>query len=545
MGFISSTMHCIPPYYNKTPTLLSPLAAQPLAERQSISLFPMEVLIYSFRRQCHWSVTRHIIFLCKEPSTRRAMSWEERSSRKRKWCSYLLETLFSLFSRYLIVDWERSNFSLSQCLFVENTPTKVLAINPPSATSSSNAATPKSSSSNKKTIGIAVGISIPVVFVAGTLAFCLIVRRRKPSKAVGPKSDHSVEVQPIPSSPPVNSKELDAEKTAIHELSGSHQHRQHGQTSSMAQVPSWALQHGDRSQGVEFIANQGGPGLSPSEPLLDSVHEMHGSQTTPYELAAENRIEMPGSPVTRKVSSGGASSPKRRSRRFFRFSSRRSSTQGSVPTPGSPASAAGGQTTTTSNRQSMTNSPPQESELLSPISSIVEGETAGPASLNTALIRGFSQSSRSSRRAPSVPQERLDGDTGVIWVHLPSPREVGLGLHLPNAFESKRSNGAFFANERHTRSAQYHASPKGHMGKGRGGGEFVMRRSSRTQPHTIHTHTDILALTFLHLAGQISLAQFLLRAQPTHPSTIFISIKNFLAKSAFSAKFLFTRLTLI
>lgn len=446
------------------------------------------------------------------------MSWEERSSRKRKWCSYPLETRFSLFSRYLIVDWERSYFSLSQCLFVENAPTNVLPTNPPPATSSSNAASPKPSSSNKRTIKIVVGIAIPVVFVAGILAFCLYLRRKKPSKAVEPEP-----VQPIPSSPPVDSRELDAEKTAIHELSG-HRPGQHGRASSLAQVPP---QYVDRSQGVEFIANQGGPGLSPSEPLLDSVHEVHGSQTTPYELSAENRSEMSGSPVTRKASSGGASSLRRRSRSFFGLSSRRSSAQGSVPTPGSPASVAGGQTTTTSNRQSMTNSPPQESELYSPISSIVEGETSGPAGLNTALIRGFSQSSRSSRRTPKVPQERPDDDTGAIWVHLPSPREVGLELRSPNAFERKRSNEAFFTNERYTRSAQYHASPKGHMRKGRGRvGEIVMRRSSRTQPHTTHTYTSTLALTFLHLVGQISLALFLPKNQPPHPPYTFISIRT-------------------
>lgn len=248
-----------------------------------------------------------------------------------------------------------------------------------------------------------MGIAIPVVFVAGILAVCLFRRRKTPSKAVKPESVHSAEPQPIPSSPPVDPKELDAEKNAIYELSG-HRPGQDGQASSLTQVPLWALQHADRSQGAESIANQGGPGLSPSEPLLDSVHEMHGSQTTPYELSAENRVEMPSSPVTRKVSSGGASSLKRRSRSFFGFSSRRSSAQGSVPTPASPASVAGGQTTTTSNPQSMTNSPPQESELFSPISSIVEGETTGPAGLNTALIRGYSQSSRSSRRTPNALQ---------------------------------------------------------------------------------------------------------------------------------------------
>lgn len=322
-------------------------------------------------------------------------------------------TSFSLLSRYLIVDWERSNFSLSQCLFVENAQATLVPINTPSATSSSNAGTPKSPSSNKKTVGIAVGVPIAVILVS-ILVLCFFLRRKKRSKAEGSKSVDSVQVQPIPSSPPVDSEELDAEKTAIHELSGSDRHGQHGQASSLTHVPPWAPENGDRSQGVESIANQGGLGISPSEPLLDSVHEVQGSQTTPYELPANTRSEMPGAPVTRKASSGGASSLNRHSRSFFGFGSRRSSTQGPIPTPGSPASAGGVQTTTTTNRQSMTASPPQEGDLFSPISPIVEGETAGPAGLNAALIGDFSQSSRSSRRTPKVTQERPDDDRGLI-----------------------------------------------------------------------------------------------------------------------------------
>ena len=95
-----------------------------------------------------------------------------------------------------------------------------------------------------------------------------------------------------------------------------------------------------------------------------------------------------------------------------------------------------------------------------------------------------------------------------------------IGVAFANALERKRINGAFFANERYTRSAQYHASPKGHMGNGRGGGGKSSYDAHHARSRTPQTHTNILALTFLHLAGQIPLALFLLRAQPTHPSYV-------------------------
>lgn len=116
-----------------------------------------------------------------------------------------------------------------------------------------------------------------------------------------------------------------------------------------------------------------------------------------------------------------------------------------------------------------------------------------------------------------------------------------IGVAFVKRIRKKWSNGAFFTNERYTRSVQYHASPKGHIrkGEGAGWGEFVMRRSSRTQPHSTHTYTNTLALTFLHLAGQISLALFLPRAQPPHPPYICISIRTASPKSAFFRKIVF------
>lgn len=64
---------------------------------------------------------------------------------------------------YLTVDWERQNFSISECVFPENMQQNLVAIQSPSATTSSGG------SSTGKTVGIAVGVIVGVLVIAAAV----------------------------------------------------------------------------------------------------------------------------------------------------------------------------------------------------------------------------------------------------------------------------------------------------------------------------------------------------------------------------------------
>lgn len=83
---------------------------------------------------------------------------------------------------YLTVDWERGNFSVSQCLFDPSmTQEKLIAIKSINATSISE---DQGNSSTGKTIGIGVGVSVPIVLLAGAVAAFIILRKRKRRRQV-------------------------------------------------------------------------------------------------------------------------------------------------------------------------------------------------------------------------------------------------------------------------------------------------------------------------------------------------------------------------
>ena len=64
---------------------------------------------------------------------------------------------------YLTVDWERQNFSISECVFPENLQQNLVAIQSPSDMTSSGG------SSTGKTVGIAVGVVVGVLFIAAAI----------------------------------------------------------------------------------------------------------------------------------------------------------------------------------------------------------------------------------------------------------------------------------------------------------------------------------------------------------------------------------------
>ena len=68
---------------------------------------------------------------------------------------------------YLTVDWERQNFSISECLFAENMQQNLLAIQSPSDKTNSGG------SSTGKTVGIAVGVVVGVLIIVAVIGAIL------------------------------------------------------------------------------------------------------------------------------------------------------------------------------------------------------------------------------------------------------------------------------------------------------------------------------------------------------------------------------------
>ncbi|MCJ1290819.1 hypothetical protein MMC34_002361 [Xylographa carneopallida] len=190
---------------------------------------------------------------------------------------------------YLIVDWERGNFSLSQCIWPENLGSNLVIILPPpnSTLSPSQPGTaPTTSESGSNTIGIAVGVAIGVLFVVSMVALFFVMRRRKSRKSRGftarkVELDNDTE-RPryeVPGSQPLKS---DAESIQL-----------------LTRPPSFT----DKGTHPAFAANpatvivselKGDDQQSPSGSAYIQ-HEMYGSSFAPVELPAADRQELLGS----------------------------------------------------------------------------------------------------------------------------------------------------------------------------------------------------------------------------------------------------------
>lgn len=201
---------------------------------------------------------------------------------------------------YLIVDWERGNFSLSQCLFKEDSPQRLVAIASASRSSDRSTINNSSSFSNGQKIGVGVGVSLGVI-VAGILIFFFLRRRNRPKKH---KEIEKPEDDPVELPRPTQEKaELNADnENAIHEKGDYENKQRREQPKVLASPRSWDANDETVAGGTlagELSADQANQGLSPSEPLLGQVHELQdraGSPANPHELSTETRSELPGLP---------------------------------------------------------------------------------------------------------------------------------------------------------------------------------------------------------------------------------------------------------
>lgn len=87
---------------------------------------------------------------------------------------------------YVIADYDRSNFSVSQALFPQNTPAQIKAIYPPGQDTASSSSSSSTGLGGGAIAGIVVGAVVGVALIAAAVFF--LVRRRRVQKRAAAKS---------------------------------------------------------------------------------------------------------------------------------------------------------------------------------------------------------------------------------------------------------------------------------------------------------------------------------------------------------------------
>ena len=245
-----------------------------------------------------------------------SIPWEELSYRKRK------SSCFSNFKvrshsmiRYLIVDWERNNFSLSQCVFNENAAEQIVAIQSVNASSNGTTSGPvkPSSSNHGEIIGIAVGVALVIVFLASGSVTFLVLQKRKKARAAANATKTENDTEDTNYQGLGNKAELDTDQDhSRFEMNGDGPMNPGGPETPPTWIDEKAIFPGDRSDVVELTGNgQDVPELPGQKGFLRPVHEMYdeSAATAPVELPADMPTELQGSTPSLASPSSAASSP--------------------------------------------------------------------------------------------------------------------------------------------------------------------------------------------------------------------------------------------
>ena len=191
--------------------------------------------------------------------------------------------------RYLIVDWERGNFSLSQCIWPDNLGSNLVTISPPTNSTSAPSqpsTAPTTSGSGSNTIGIAVGVALGVLFVVSAIAFVFVIRRRKSRKLAG-FTARKVELDNDTERPRyeiAGSQPLKSDAESIQLLTRPPSFTDKGAHPAFATNPAT----------ISILELKGDNQQSPSGSTY-ARHEMYGSSFAPVELPAADCQELLGS----------------------------------------------------------------------------------------------------------------------------------------------------------------------------------------------------------------------------------------------------------
>ena len=340
---------------------------------------------------------------------------------------------------YLIVDWERGNFSVSQCLFdPNNLQEKLLPINSVNVSSNSTSISHHSSTNTGEIIGIAVGVAMVIVLlIIGAIIFFVRKKRKQRQQADATKpeieDDESVKIRQG-----FAKAELDADiGHARYEMGESND--DHARNAPAGWVEEKARHPGQHAElmGDKMLPELTAGGVAASElssqkGFAGPYHEMYDPSAPPVELPADMPRELPASSPSLSNSDSSSSSPIFRtvnmspiqrsagSSPFHRssgntspvnnqtgltFQSRSSTTRSSRSRPSAPFQDIDSSRGPSTPSKSGTSSP-REHEPFSPISPIGNGEDGSDNGALFSLFRSLEQSKHSAAKSSSKQRRR-------------------------------------------------------------------------------------------------------------------------------------------
>ncbi|KAI4234105.1 MAG: hypothetical protein L6R40_006870 [Gallowayella cf. fulva] len=201
---------------------------------------------------------------------------------------------------YLIVDWERSNFSISQCLFdPDHSQEKLISIKPVNGSSSDTNA--DTGTRTGRTIGIAVGIAVAVVLFVAAFSAYYIIRKRKRRRQTGGITAKSADDESEKIRQGFAKAELDTELDhALYEMGDPNiDPPTKAPTNGDVKHPAFHAELvGDRMT-AEMNGSNGQPAseLPSYKGFSGPFHEMYDPSIPPVELPAHFPQELPASPL--------------------------------------------------------------------------------------------------------------------------------------------------------------------------------------------------------------------------------------------------------
>jgi len=341
---------------------------------------------------------------------RRSIPLDEPFCRKRKFFQSLIlgfNKRSNCHRSYFIVDYERSNFSISQCLFQEGSQEKLVGIPSANATATPSGLTEAKPANRSTIIGIAIAAVVLVAIVVSTVVILLCIRKRNRKRKEEEKTATAAE---------------DTEEAAGRirngfdkaELGATTDHARYEMAGSGPQ-PVWVKEKADLAEYPGTYELTGGDvDIAELADRKRPVHEMYDPSAVPVELPAEMPQELmasiPSPPSPRSPTffhsarqsphahsshsspiSSASSRPSPIDRRMGRTPQSRSSTLKSMPSVPSPSSQSGPSST-------------RSHDMFSPISPVDDSgsglrSATEPIPLAT-MLRNFSQASPAPSGTP-------------------------------------------------------------------------------------------------------------------------------------------------